>query len=495
MRGLSATIIAVLLAALASPSAAEAPRPIARTASGAVAGVRDGAVEVFKGLPYASQRRWEPPSPPRPWSGVRDASQFGPICPQPVGPRRNLDQKQSEDCLYLNVWTFAGARKAPVMVWIHGGAFRFGSGSQRFYDGADFAKDGVVLVSINYRLGALGAFAHPALVNAVAPNAPIGDYGLMDQIAALKWVQRNIAAFGGDPANVTVFGESAGGLSVLTLMATPSARGLFAKAVVESGGGWEAERTLAQAEKAGVALAEAAGLGPDATLGQLRAIPVEKLLQAPLTLGGAGPFVDGRLLKEDVTQAFAAGREAPVPLMIGSNSYEASLMAPFKVAPSAMLRLAASDRSLYPADDAKAAADVFTDAIMGAPAQWLAARQSRLARVYLYHFSYVPTAQRSTRPGAAHGSEIPFVFGAWPAIFNRFASPQDHAVERLMHACWVAFAKTGAPSCGDLAWPAYAPASGETMEFGLRSGALAHFRQAQYDALDASFLPRLLAAP
>jgi para-nitrobenzyl esterase len=496
-----ATLIAAAWFLLAwSPALADAPGPRVTTDDGAVAGVRDGSLEVFKGIPYAAPPtgplRWAPPAPAAHWSGVRDASQFGAICPQPHGPGRQFDAPQSEDCLFLNVWSFAAAKQAPVMVWIHGGAFRFGSGSARFYDGSEFARDGVVLVSINYRLGALGFFAHAALTKAAAPGEPLGNYGLMDQIAALQWVKRNIAAFGGDPDKVTVFGESAGGVSVLNLMAAPAARGLFAQAIVESGGGWSSEQALAEQEKAGVALATAAGLGPDATLDQLRALPPEKLFDIPLTLAGVSPFIDGRLVRESATKVFAAGRQAHVPLLIGSNSYEASLMTSFKIAPSALLdRLPPAARVLYPGSDDVAAAALFTDSVMGAPAHWIAGRASEAAPAFLYHFSYVPTAQRGTQPGTPHGGEIPFVFGAWPPAFDRLASPDDHAMEQLTHACWVAFAKSGAPACGDRAWPHYTPAGDALMELGPTPGPVAHFREPQYRALQAALLPRVLAAP
>ncbi|HEY1751909.1 MAG TPA: carboxylesterase/lipase family protein [Caulobacteraceae bacterium] len=494
-----AALAALILAAAAAPAVADAPRPTVTIDAGQLAGIRDGSVEVFKGIPYVAAPvgplRWAPPQPAQPWGGVRDASKFGAICPQPSGPRGDFGQTQSEDCLFLNVWRPAGAAKAPVMVWIHGGAFRLGAGSLPYYSGADFARDGVILVSINYRLGALGFFAHPALTKAAAPDAPLGDYGLMDQIAALQWVKRNIAAFGGDPDNVTIFGESAGGVSVLDLMTIPAARGLFAKAIVESGGGWGAERDLASAEQAGVAIAQGAGLGPDATLAQLRALPADKLLKGPMTLAGFNPFTDGRLVKESATRAFAAGREAHVPLIIGSNSYEASLMQAFKIAPQAMLaRLPPAMRALYPANDDAAAAAVFTDSIMGAPAHWLAGKVSAHAPAWLYHFSYVPTLQRGRTPGAGHGGEVIYVFGAWSGAISQYASPDDHLMEQAVHSCWVAFAKLGKPACDGGAWPAYSPATDELMEFGDRVGPVAHFRQAQYDALDRVMLPAVLSA-
>jgi para-nitrobenzyl esterase len=487
-------IAAALLFVAAGSANADTASPTVAVDTGALAGVKEQAVDVFKGIPYAAPPvgalRWQPPAPPAKWAGTRDASSFGAICQQPKRPDvAGAVQQKSEDCLTLNVWTFDGAKKAPVMVWIHGGAFRFGSGSARFYDGGDFAKDGVILVSINYRLGALGFFAHPALTRAEAPNAALGNYGIMDQLAALRWVKRNISAFGGDPGNVTVFGESAGGVSVLTLLSLPSAPGLFARAIVESGGGWETQRTLADEEKKGVALAAGAGLGADATPDQLRALPAEALLNAPMSIAGVGPFLDGRFIKEGFTRAFAGGREAGVPLIIGSNSDEASLMKLFNIPASAVTsRMTADVRSLYSGSDDVVGPQVFTDSVMGAPARWIAAQASAGAPSFLYHFSYVPTLRRNSVPGAAHGSEIPFVFGSWPSVFDNLASPDDHAMEALVHACWVAFAKTSKPACGGMTWPAYTPANDTLMEFGEKSGPETGFRKAQYDALQREVL-------
>jgi para-nitrobenzyl esterase len=503
MKLVFAAIAAAMLSVAGSNAWAAAPTTTVE--NGALTGVRDGALDIYRGVPYAAAPigplRWAPPAPAAPWTGARDATTFGAACPQPARPDGGAaaggGQTQSEDCLFLNVWTFDGATKAPVMVWIHGGAFRFGAGSARIYDGAAFARDGVILVSINYRLGALGWFAHPALTKAAAPDAPLANYGLMDQIAALRWVKRNIAAFGGDPGNVTVFGESAGGQSVLALLSTSSANGLFAKAIVESGGGWAVDDTLADAEHKGVALATAAGLGPDATPDQLRALPVGKLFAGvPMTLGGVGPITDGRLMAHSITQTFQAGHELRAPLMIGSNSYEASLMTAFKIAPASMLALASPAlRALYPGDDATAAAGLFTDSIMGAPAHWIAVRASGQAPVFLYHFSYVPAVRRGSTPGTVHGGEIPFVFGDWSTLAGAVATPQDGAVETMAHACWVGFAKTGNPTCGSPPWPQFQASSDVWMEFSATtSGPRPDTRKAQYDALEAVLLPRLEAA-
>jgi para-nitrobenzyl esterase len=496
-----------LVAALATALTLFASTAISETVtidSGPLSGTSENGIDVYRGIPYAAPPvgplRWMPPAPPAKWTAARDASQFGAICPQP--PRgdgaiaQGGNQAQSEDCLFLNVFAPHGAKHAPVMVWIHGGAHRFGSGSGPLYDGTNFAKDGVILVSINYRLGLLGYFAHPALTKAAAPDAPLGNYGQMDQIAALQWVKHNIAAFGGDPANVTVFGESAGGSSILYLLAAPSAKGLFAKAIVESGGGWFNAGTLTSKEAEGIEFASKNGLpGANATLDQLRAIPVEKTLDLPRQLG-FGPFTDGRLIPQSPTHAFAGDTAIDVPLIIGSNSFEASLMQSFNIPPERMTsRLTPEARQVYAndaSDDTALAQAIFTDSVMGAPAHWVAGREAGGAPSWLYHFSYVASMQQGRVPGARHGSEIPYVFATGSALASRFGftlSAEDIAMESLMHACWVAFAKTGKPECGSQPWPAYTPANDTLMEFGPKTGPVSGFRKAQYDALGAVLRP------
>jgi para-nitrobenzyl esterase len=490
---------AFLAFALFAPSAwAQTSGPTVTIDSGALVGTRSGDVDSFKGIPYAApptgERRWMPPELPASWTGQRDATKFGWICPQQKRPSIAFfvggDFPQNEDCLSLNVWAPRNAHYAPVMVWIHGGGYRFGSSAAAFYDGTHFAQDGVVLVSINYRLGLLGYFAHPAITRAAAPDAPLGNYGQMDQIAALKWVQRNIAAFGGDPSNVTVFGESAGGASTLYLMSTPSARGLFERAIVESGGGWFERQTLVQQEAQGAEFATRAGLnGANATLDQLRALPVETFMDVTSKLG-FGPFVDGRLITETPTGAFATHTAMHIPLIIGSNSFEASLMRSFSVPASQVLSQATpAIRAAYKPDDTSdeaLAQALFTDSVMGAPAHWVVGQSSAGAPAWLYHFSYLPTNRKGREPGAAHGSEIPFVFRTGSEIAARFGftpSDADIAMERTMHACWVAFAKTGKPECGTAAWPQFDSASDTLMEFGDAIAPVSHFRQTQYDAL------------
>jgi para-nitrobenzyl esterase len=501
--------LAVLMAVAISGSAmATSGDPKVNTASGPVIGEAQDGVLSFKGLPFAAAPdgalRWAPPRAPRPWTPARRADQFGPACPQKVNPNRpnagGAMGPTSEDCLFLNVWTPGGAPDGgahlPVMVWIHGGANVYGSGSLGAYDGSAFVRDGVILVTFNCRLGALGFFAHPAITQAAAPGEPLVSYGLMDQIAALQWVKRNIAAFGGDPANVTVFGESAGGVDILALMAAPSAQGLFAKAIVESGGGWSPAVSLARREAQGEALAIKAGARAGASLAQLRALPVEALVNAGER--DFGPAVDGRLLTQSPSQAFADGRFAHVPLIIGSNSHEASLMKSFGIpAPLVVAMAPAAVKAAYAdvKDPDELAAALFTDGFMGGPARWIAGKASA-GPAWLYHFGYVVEARRGEVKGADHASEIAFVFDSWDHLGilgeGLPVSAADHAVTRVVHSCWVAFAKTGVPTCaGAPAWPAYTTANDELMDFEATPAVARHFRKAQYDAQEAHALMTL----
>ena len=456
----------------------------------------EGDAVAYRGVPYAAPPvgalRWKPPQPAAPWTGVRPATAFGAICPQTARMGTPAGAAQSEDCLTLNVWAPVKAvHGAPVMVWIHGGGDDSGTASQPQFDGAPFARDGVVFVSVEYRLGALGWFAHPALTREAAPGAPLANYGLMDQIAALKWVQRNIRAFGGDPAQVTVAGESAGGESVLFLMTTPASKGLFARAIVESGSGWYGYPPLDQAEAQGVALAKRAGAPDGADAAALRALPVSALLSAAGE--GVGVTIDGRLVKQPLTSMFIAGEEAKVPLLIGSNSGEDSLLgrsdpkAVLKDYPSdqlAALRAAYGDET--PDDDALGRA-VFRDAWMGAPARWYAARHSAQAPTFLYQFGYVPEVLRSRRKTAGHGFEMLFAFEALDrAPIPLPASAADRAEMTAVHGCWASFVKTGTPSCPNApAWPAYSRSGDQLMLFGPTQTSVATgFRKPAYDVLD-----------
>jgi para-nitrobenzyl esterase len=496
--------LAVGLLATSAP-AAEIPVKVGIDSGVLVGTVREG-VSSFKGVPYVAAPvgalRWAPPAPAPAWKGERAADAYGPICPQPVNAdgSPNLGGASgatSEDCLFLNVWAPRAAKGAPVMVWLQGGGNSLGAGSLGAYDGSAFVRDGVILVTVNYRLGALGFFAHPSLTKAAKDGDPLAAYGIMDQIAALKWVKRNIAAFGGDGANVTVFGESAGGADVLTLMASPLAKGLFAKAIVESGGGWSPPVTLAKRESQGEAMAVKAGAPAGATVEQLRSLPLSALVGKSESLD-FGPAVDGRLLAESVSQAFAAGHIAAVPLIIGSNSYEASLMASFKLPPAGVLAVAPATLKAAYADektDQTKAAAMFTDAIMGAPAHWIAGRASA-GPSWLYHFAYVLDMQRATSQGAGHDSEIPFVFDSWDHLGALGAglklSDRDRAMTALVHSCWVSFARTGVLTCvGGPAWPAFTGERDTLIDFDVQTTLKSHFAAARYEAQAAAVLPTL----
>lgn len=457
-------------------------RPVAHATSGALRGRRDGAAFVWRGIPYAAapvgERRWLAPQPHPSWDGIRDADVFGASPPQ-AGPSDVADivsiggapEPISEDCLTLNVWAPVDATaSSPVMVWLHGGSNRMGSGSLPFYDGGAFARDGVVLVSVNYRLGHLGFFAHPALT-AEAPNdQPLGAQGLLDQIAALEWVRDNIAAFGGDADNVTLFGESAGGLDILALMTADKAKRLFHKAIVQSGGGWLPATTLKAAEAKGVAAATALGLDA-ASADELRAVPYGRLTQIESSFG---PVIDGRLLTRDPISAFVRGDFADVPLMIGVNSGEDSLLnygGGLKrfgkmIKPNAALARAYPDVA---ANDEETLVRLgFRDFGFAGPARWIAGLR-RNNRAWLYAFDYVEEARRGETTRAAHAAEI---FHVFETLDHRpDGSPQatdgDRAVSAAMHRHWVAFAKTGSPGPE---WPAYRAAEDRWMVFGSEPG-------------------------
>jgi para-nitrobenzyl esterase len=492
-----AGLIAAAALLLGGPAQAQAVK--VRTEGGVVAGTSNDRANVFQNIPFAAapvgELRWAPPKRAARWSGERDATKAGPSCPQPMNADGTpngggANGPVSEDCLQLNVFTPKNAKGAPVMVWIHGGSHRTGAGW--VYDGSNFARDGVVVVTINYRLGPLGYFAHPAITKAAGSQA-VGNYGLMDQIAALQWVQRNIRSFGGDPRNVTVFGESAGGMSILALLATPSARGLYQKAIVQSGLGWFEPRTLADKEKEGAAALEKLGVPATATAADLRALPLEKL--TPINANYA-PFTDGRLMTETATQALARGRFDDVPLIIGWNSGEDSLMGPSPLPQARIGTIPAAARSLYKeeaaAGDERLARAIFTDRVFGGPARWVAAKAAPGRPAWLYHFSYVATRMRPGVTTAAHAAEIPYVFEYWGRRTPMsVVSEEDKRIAALMHACWVAFAKAGTPRCGGEAWPAYDPARDQLMEFGGSSGVRANFRKTHFDAQQALALPTL----
>lgn len=437
-------LILALLAA--TPAAAQQ----VTTDSGALSGATADGVASFKGIPYAAppigEGRWAAPAPVARWVIPRDATRFGADCVQNAVPGDvSLGAPMAEDCLFLNVWTpkAAASAKLPVMVWIHGGGFVAGSGALAPTDGTELAKRDVVVVTFNYRLGRFGFFAHPALGQGA-------NWGLMDQIAALAWVKRNIAGFGGDPTNVTIFGESAGGESVARLMASPAAGGLFAKAIAASGGGRDRWPALADAQAKGSAFAEKTGA---ADLAALRALPADTVRGGITILNKeegvySGPVTDGSLVPGHADTVFASGKQARIPFIGGSNDDELGFVpAPFlpMINGPVLKQLGDGAKMVNIAygSDEKAARYLAGDAIFSEPALALASRHAKSgAATWLYRFGYVTEAKREPGKGAGHASDVPFQFGNLPAD----ASAADRAASAQLMSYWTNFARTGDPN-------------------------------------------------
>ncbi|MGV3729434.1 MAG: carboxylesterase/lipase family protein [Sphingopyxis sp.] len=478
--------LAFALAMVVPAPAIAADDVVVAAPAGGVRGSEDRGVRVFKGIPYAAppvgERRWRPPVPTADWEGVRDATKFGAACMQPKPRAASIYAgdmpTMSEDCLSLNIWAPKNARGAPVFLWIHGGSLTAGSGAEPLYDGSALAKRGLVVVSINYRLGALGYLAHPEL-SAESPDRVSGNYGLLDQIAALEWVKRNIGAFGGDSGNVTIAGESAGALSVMYLMAAPPARGLFHKAIAQSAymvsasGLGGAINGMVPAEELGKGLAAKLGA---TDLAALRAMPAEEIAaKAPATGFFPFPTVDGKVVPRQLVETFDKGEQAPVPILAGFNSGEIrSLRFLLPKAPAdaaayeAAIRAGYGDLAdlflaRYPAkniDESMLAAT--RDAMYGWTSERLVSNQAALGQPsYYYYFDHGYPAMQEWNLHAFHAAELPYIFGTatrtpplWPKIPDTLA---EKKLSDAMTDYWASFAASGTPRAKDQPdWPDYA---------------------------------------
>ena len=500
-RSTSVLALAALLALAPLPAPAGAADLIVSTESGKLRGeVRDG-VATFKGIPYAAppvgRRRWLAPQPIAPWSGVRTASGYGNDCAQlPLrGDASASAAARSENCLVLNVWrpaTIPAGQKLPVMFWIHGGGFLNGAASIPFLDGSEFARDGLVIVSFNYRLGRLGFFAHPAL--SATGERPLANFAFMDQLAALRWVRRNIGAFGGDTSQVTIFGESAGGIAVMQLLTWPAARGLFQRAAVMSGGGRSylvqnrdlksAKGALLSAEATGVAFAKSVGIVDTGAAGlrDLRALPVERvngdmsmaaLTALPPTYAG-GPVTDGDVVTASPGQNLLKGNFATVPLIIGTTGDDVA--GDYPLDRSRPLDFFGADsaraRELYDTGGKLSAERhamlLAVDRSMHEPARFVARQwTAKGVPAWIYRFDYVADSLQRSVAHAPNSSELGYLFDRLRARYGPKATPRDHAMARAFHEYFANFAKRGDPNGAGLPeWPRFDPAKSELMMFG-----------------------------
>jgi para-nitrobenzyl esterase len=494
-------IVSVLAAVAVSVSLLYAAQPkVVGTDAGKVSGVTDAqGVTSYKGIPFATppvgKLRWQPPQPVEHWAGVRKADRFGNACFQNEAHSRLpwtepfMEQGPvSEDCLYLNVWTAAksAGERRPVMVYIYGGGFNEGAGSVAVYDGAQLAKRGVVVVNMNYRVGPLGFLVYPELTKE-SEHGVSGNYGLLDQIAALQWVHKNITAFGGDPNRVMIFGQSAGAISVYDLMQSPLAKGLFERAIAESGPGLLGGRfamlpSLAQGEQAGVQWAEAKGAH---SLADLRALSPEDIFKSSGRGGPAAPnqpIGDGFVLPAPGT----APAQNEVPIVLGMNADDlglASNLGPGQKPTVAAYQEAAKKKYGEKADDFlklyPAASDSDVAAMLKAAARdqarvsidlWAANQLKLSGKVYTYFFDRVLPWPEHPEFGAFHTSEVPYVFENLD-LTGHPIEPADRKVSDAMSSYWMNFAKSGDPNGKSLAsWPAYAPAAHVTMQLGEKMG-------------------------
>jgi para-nitrobenzyl esterase len=453
VENVSADDVANLLAYLRGGRSSAANQPTVNTTRGAVAGThgRNETIAVFRGVPYAAppigDRRWAAPAPIPPWSATRDATRFGANCPQNIVTERKpwthefmAHGETSEDCLYLNVWTagLGAAQKRPVYVYLHGGGFNEGSGSVAVYDGEGLARKGLVVVTVNYRLGVLGFLAHPELTRE-SPHHASGNYGLLDQIAALQWVRDNIAAFGGDPSRVTVAGQSAGGMSVIALIGSPLAKGLFHRAIIESGLLNPArERSLHDAETDGVQFAADKGA---ASLAALRAMPADQFVGRSMFR----PIVDGYLLPESMDTLVAKRRINDVPIMIGFN---------------------ADEGGATPESDA-ATNQKARDQQRAGIVQWVTAFEGAAgSKVFVYMWSHALPGPDVTKFGAFHTSEVPYAMNTLD-MSDRPFTKVDRRVGDAVSSYFANFAKTGDPNGDGVAgWASYSSAVPKVFELG-----------------------------
>ena len=480
-------IVALLVALLANAASGGAEaEAVVETDAGAVRGIEEHGTLAFKGIPYAApptgERRWRPPVAPRRWQGVREATRFAPDCPGTFPDHARM----AEDCLYLNLWTGGPgkAAKRPVMVWIYGGGFRGGSAAAPEFDGADLARQGVVLVSFGYRTGPLGFLATPQL-SSESPHGVSGNYGLLDAIAVLRWVRSNIAGFGGDPDNVTLFGQSSGSETINILTASPLAKGLFQRAIGESGSSFGVRRAqpLREAEKAGTAFMRDLGA---ADLPALRELPVDRLIARDADK--FEPNVDGWLLPDDVYAIYEQGRQNDVPMLIGNTAQE------FPRPPEITReQLAAGLTDDFGPLAGAIAADLSGDAPTDArwrltnrewgdfPAATWSCLQAKTGRapIYRYLFDYAPPAPQGEPRIARHGSELAYVFGTYRNSGNPQMGLVDDRTHALLSGYWVNFARTGNPNGPGLPkWPSVREAPGEYMRFGEAGATLVAVRDA-----------------
>jgi len=458
---------------------------LVETRTGSVEGVAEGSLLVFKGIPYATppvgELRWKPPEPPAPWSGVLQAADFGPACIAPSARMSTIYSSDiapfSEDCLTLNIWAPADAANAPVFFWIHGGALRAGSSKESLYDGSKLAERGIVVVTINYRLGVLGYLAHPEL-SAESPLGVSGNYGLLDQIEALRWVKANIEAFGGDPSNVTIAGESAGGLSVMYLLAAPAARGLFSKAVAQSA--YMVSTPELKESRFGSPSAEVIGSGLAAAL-QAADIAAMRAMDAQVMADGAAAIhyfpsgtIDGVTLPRQLVDVFDRGEQAPVPILAGFNSGEIRSLTVLAPPPPATaeeyesvireryLDLADDFLQQYPSSDMQESIFATTrDALYGWTSERLVIKQTELGQPsFLYMFDHGYPAADDAGLHAHHASELPYMWGnldrtppLWPKIPD---TDRERQFSKAMVGYWSSFARDGRPTAaGEPDWPAY----------------------------------------